>query len=70
MRGMTHNDRIETTAIRHAEGNKGEKIGVERGFGAFDGGKLLKRKGQVLSCQLSVLKLDRLSVRALSVCDL
>jgi hypothetical protein len=47
MRGMGHSDPIETVSVTHEEGNEGEKIGVERGFGAFYGGKLLKGKGQV-----------------------
>ena len=46
MRGMTHNDPIETAIVTHAEGNEGEKIGVKRGFGAFYGPKLLKRQGE------------------------
>jgi hypothetical protein len=53
MRGMTHNDRIETATVRHAEGNEGKKIGVKRGFGAFYGAKLLKRQGDRF--QLSAL---------------
>ena len=44
MRGMSHIDPMETATVRHAEGNEGEKIGVKRGFGAFYGAKLLKRK--------------------------
>jgi hypothetical protein len=45
MRGMGHGDPIETANVTHEEGNEGEKIGVERGIGAFYGGKLLKRQG-------------------------
>jgi hypothetical protein len=52
---MTHNDPIETAIATHAEGNKGEKIGVKRGFGAFYGAKLLKRQETGLGYQLSAL---------------
>jgi hypothetical protein len=45
---MGHNDPIETVVVRHEEGNEGEKIGVKRGIGAFYGGKLLKRWGEVM----------------------
>jgi hypothetical protein len=44
MRGMGHSDPIETVALKHEEGNEGEKIGVKRRIGAFYGGKLLKRQ--------------------------
>jgi len=46
MRGMGHDDPIETVILTHAEGNEGEKIGVKRGFGAFYGAKLLKKQGE------------------------
>jgi hypothetical protein len=46
MRGMGHNDPMETVNVTHEEGNEGEKIGVKRGFGAFDGAKSLKRQGE------------------------
>jgi hypothetical protein len=42
---MGHCDAIESVTFRHEEGNEGEKIGVERGIGAFYGAKLLKRQG-------------------------
>jgi hypothetical protein len=45
MRGMGHSDPIETVALKHEEGNEGEKIGVKRRIRAFYGGKLLKRQG-------------------------
>ena len=44
MRGVGHIDAIESATFRHAEGNKGEKIGVKRGIGGFYGVKLLKRQ--------------------------
>jgi hypothetical protein len=37
MRGMSQCDAIESLRFIHVEGNKGVKIGVERGFGAFYG---------------------------------
>jgi len=43
MRGVGQIDAIESARFRHAEGNEGEKNGVERGIGGFFGGKLLKR---------------------------
>jgi hypothetical protein len=57
MRGTGQCDAIETLNVRHEEGNEGEKIGVERGFGGFLVAKLLKRRGQVsvVSCQWSVV---------------
>jgi len=45
MRGMGHLDPIESVKVTHEEGNEREKIGVERGIGAFYGAKLLKRQG-------------------------
>ena len=35
--------------FKHEEGNEGEKTGVKRGIGAFYGGKLLKRQGELPS---------------------
>jgi len=74
MRGMTHNDRIETATVRHAEGNKGEKIGVKRGFGAFDGAKLLKRQGENQNLREKTLslkrRLSRSSRTVASSCDM
>jgi len=46
MRGVGHTDAIESVTFKHAEGNEGEKIAVERRNPAFFGGKLLKRLGQ------------------------
>ena len=43
MRGMAHIDPIESSRLRHQEGNEGEKNGVKLQFGAFYGAKLLKR---------------------------
>ena len=45
MRGVGQIDAIESVTFRHEEGNEGEKIGVERGNGAFYGAKLLKKQG-------------------------
>jgi hypothetical protein len=45
MRGVGEIDAIESVTFRHEEGNEGEKIGVERGNGAFYGAKLLKKQG-------------------------
>jgi hypothetical protein len=44
MRGVGQIDAIESVTFRHAEGNEGVKIGVKRGFEAFYGAKLLKRR--------------------------
>jgi hypothetical protein len=43
---MSQVDPIEGERVRHAKGNEGEKIGVERGNGGFYGAKLLKGKGE------------------------
>ena len=48
MRGMGHCDLIESAIFRHEEGNEGEKNGVKRGFRAFYGAKLLKKKDSFL----------------------
>jgi hypothetical protein len=45
MRGVGQIDVIESVTFKHEEGNEGEKMGVERAFGGFFGGKLLKRQG-------------------------
>jgi hypothetical protein len=44
MHGMSQYDGRGAACILHAEGREPAKIGVERGFGAFYGAKLLKRK--------------------------
>ncbi len=45
MRGMGHDDAIESMTFRHVEGNEGVKNRVKRGNGGFFGAKLLKRQG-------------------------
>jgi hypothetical protein len=47
MRGMGHDDAIESMTFRHAEGNEREKNRVKRGNGGFFGAKLLKRRGKL-----------------------
>jgi hypothetical protein len=49
MRGMGHADPMETALVTHQEGNEGEKNGVKRGNWGFYGGKLLKRKGEMVA---------------------
>ena len=46
MRGLGHLDPIESVKVTHEEGNEREKIGVERGIGAFYGAKLLIKQGE------------------------
>jgi hypothetical protein len=45
MRGVCQSDAIESVSFKHAEGNEGEKIAVERRNGEFVGSKLLKKQG-------------------------
>jgi hypothetical protein len=45
MRGVCQTDAIESVTFKHAEGNEGEKIAVERRNGEFVGSKLLKKQG-------------------------
>src|ERR1019366_9722162 len=49
MRGMGHADPMETAPVTHQEGNEGKKNGVKRGNRGFYGGKLLKRKGEMVA---------------------